>query len=83
MNLLFFVAVFAVFLYILPPWKIKAMADAAWTAGSSVVDVVSKVASEEQKAQSFLKAAAKSGREMWSSVQDEVAKGVDPIIKVL
>lgn len=86
-SLLFAIACFAVFLYVFPPWKIKAVAEAVWQAGSSAASVVSKVALEEEKAQKFLAQAAKSGREMWASVQDEaqntISKLKEPVLEVL
>jgi hypothetical protein len=89
MSLLFCVVALSVFLYVFPPWKIKTVADGLWTAGKSVGHVALKVASEEQKAQKFLTQIAKSGRDLWSSVQDEAGTlansvhSAEPIIQVI
>jgi uncharacterized protein (DUF2147 family) len=82
------IVVCSVFLYVFPPWKMKAAADAAWTAVTSVLHVASQVASSEQAAQKFLVKAAKSGREMWAEMQTDVVSALneagkpDPLIGV-
>jgi len=88
--LLLSVTVVVVVLYVFPPWRMKAVADAAWSTGTAVVEVASKVVSEEQAAQKFLAQAAKSGRDMWAAFKDEansdietIGKGLpDPLIQI-
>lgn len=78
-SLAFAVSCLVLFLYVLPPWKIKTIADAVWSTGGAVVGVVHKVATEEQKAQQFLAQLTKSGREIWASVQDSVP---EPVVSI-
>lgn len=78
-TLLFMIVVLSIFLYVFPPWKIKAAVDAVWLAVTSAFHVASQVASSEQAAQKFLVKAAKSGREMWADMQTDVVSALDKV----
>lgn len=83
-SLVFGISCLVIFLYVLPPWKIKTIVDGLWTTGGAVVSVAHKVATEEQKAQQFLAQLTKSGREIWASVQDSLPESSDiPVVNVI
>lgn len=80
-----FIAIFSIiciFFYILPPYRIKQILDATWTATSAVGSVVSTIATDERKAEAFASHLTKSGRDLWTKVRDEFSSNAIPTLSV-